>query len=418
MSQMHKRFTDDQIKTFLERYVRHELPGQVIQEALGIGKTRFFALVKIYQADPERFSIQYKRTAAPRTIPAEAEGNILKELAVEKEMIGNPDVPLRSYNYSYIQTLLHSRYGQKVSLPTIIGRAKKHGFYLRKPHRSAHDRDVLTRYAGELIQHDSSQHLFSPPAREKWYLITSLDDYSRFILYAVLVKKETSWTHIQALQSVFLAYGLPHAYYVDSHSIFRFVQGRDSVWRTHHRLTDEATPQWKQVLDDCHVRLSYALSPQAKGKVERPYGWIQDRVVRTCVRENVTDIRHGQRILDREIDRYNCHQIHSTTLEIPYLRFQKALNENQSLFRPFQIPPPFLSAKDVFCLRLERTVDAYRTISLNTLRLKLKGANPYDIVSLRISPLQHGIAAIHIWHDGNRVDVLKVKNSDLKGVHF
>jgi hypothetical protein len=83
-----------------------------------------------------------------------------------------------------------------------------------------HDREVSTNYAGELIQHDSSYHLWSPSAKEKWYLITSLDDYSRFMLYGVLVKKETSWSHIMALQSVFLSYGLPYSYYVDSPTQF------------------------------------------------------------------------------------------------------------------------------------------------------------------------------------------------------
>ena len=77
-------------------------------------------------------------------------------------------------------------------MPTIIDRARKHDFYLRKPKRTAHDREVLTNYAGELIQHDSSYHLWAPAAREKWYLITSLDDYSRYILYAQLLKKETA----------------------------------------------------------------------------------------------------------------------------------------------------------------------------------------------------------------------------------
>ena len=56
----------------------------------------------------------------------------------------------------------------------------------------------------------------------------------------------------------------------------RFVRGRDSLWYKHHLLTDETTPQWKQVLQDCNVKVTYALSPQAKGKMERPYGWLQD----------------------------------------------------------------------------------------------------------------------------------------------
>jgi len=38
-------------------------------------------------------------------------------------------------------------------------------------------------------------------------LITSIDDYSRYLLYAVLLEKETSWAHIIALQSVFLHFG-------------------------------------------------------------------------------------------------------------------------------------------------------------------------------------------------------------------
>jgi len=108
-------------------------------------------------------------------------------------MIENPDVPLRHYNYSYVRDLLVKKYDQKVALSTIIDRAKKHDFYVkRKPKSTPHDHEVLTNYAGELIQHDSSHHLWSPPAKEKWYLITSLDDFSRFILYAALVRKETS----------------------------------------------------------------------------------------------------------------------------------------------------------------------------------------------------------------------------------
>jgi hypothetical protein len=79
------------------------------------------------------------------------------------------------------------------------------------------------------------------------------------------------------------------------------------LWREHHRLTDEVDPQWKQVLDDCGVKVTYALSPQAKGKIERPYRWIQDRLVRTCVRENVADIGPARTLLNREIQRYNFH---------------------------------------------------------------------------------------------------------------
>jgi len=321
MSQVQKRFTPDQVKELLERYSNNEIERKYIQEILGIKKSRFFMLLKQYKENPQHFTTRYQRTTPPRIISAEIEQNILKELTIEKRIIQDKEIPLKSYNYSYIRDRLKGRYRQKVSLPTIIDRAKKHGFYLKKPQRSLHDREVLTRYVGELIQHDSSFHLWAPAAQEKWYLITSLDDHSRFILYASLVKKETTWTHIIALQTVILRYGLPYSYYVDSHSIFRFVQGRESIWRTHHLLTDEATPQWKQVLDDCTVKVTYALSPQAKGKIERPYGWLQDHLIRTCVREDIADIKPAQQILRKEVHRYNYRQVHSTTQEIPYFRF-------------------------------------------------------------------------------------------------
>ena len=302
MVQIHKAFTDNQVKELIERYLRKEIERTYIQELLGIGKTRFFALLKAYRSDPDTFSIQYGRKTKTRKIAESIEHNIIKELKIEKDMIQDKDIPLRYYNYSYIRSLLEERYNQKVSLSTIIDRAKKNDFYLKKrPKKDRHDREVATNYIGEIIQHDSSYHLFSPPAKEKWYCITSLDDFSRFILYATFLRKETSWAHIFALQAVVLKYGAPFLYYVDSHSIFRFVQGRDSLWRKHHTLTDEADPQWKQVMGDCNIKVAYALSPQAKGKIERPYGWLQDRVIRSCVRDNVTDIGQAQGVLNHEV---------------------------------------------------------------------------------------------------------------------
>ncbi|MDO9528064.1 MAG: hypothetical protein Q7J27_02780, partial [Syntrophales bacterium] len=235
MVQLHKKFTDSQVKELIECYLRKEIERKYIQEILGIGKTRVFSLVKAYRQNPDEFSIQYTRKTKTRKISQDIEDSIIKELHIEKKLIENKDIPLRWYNYSYVKDLLETKYKQKVSLPTIIDRAKKNDFYLKKkPRKDPHDREVLTNYTGELIQHDSSHHLWSPPAKEKWCLITSLDDFSRLILYATFLKRETSWAHILALQTVVLKYGAPFLYYVDSHSIFRFVQGRDSLWRKHY----------------------------------------------------------------------------------------------------------------------------------------------------------------------------------------
>ncbi len=413
MTQLHRKFTDEQVKELIEKYLREEVGRKYLQEILGINKTRFFALVKAYRYNPSAFTIQYVRKGKTRAIPEAVEFNILKELVIEKKLIEDKDVPVRSYNYSYIKDRLERQYKQTVALSTIIDRAKKNDFYLRKPKRTVHDREVLTNYAGELIQHDSSYHLWAPNAQEKWYLITSLDDYSRYILYAKLLKKETSWAHILALESLILTHGLPFSYYVDSHSIFRFVQGRDSFWRKHHKITDEADPQWKQVLYDCNVKIIYALSPQAKGKIERPYQWLQDRLVRTCVREDVADISRAQTILNQEIHRYNYRQVHSTIQEVPYFRFQKALKEGTSLFRRFKVIPPYQSPKDIFCLRLNRTVDSHRRISINNLVLKINHVTPGEKVNIRIYPMNKILSEVRFWCNGHLVDVQRAKNKDL-----
>jgi len=87
----------------------------------------------------------------------EIEQNI-QELKIEKDLIKAKEVPIKYYNYSYLKDLLEQKYGQRVSLPTIIDRAKRNNFYFLRSKRKAHDREVITNYPGELIQHDSSHH--------------------------------------------------------------------------------------------------------------------------------------------------------------------------------------------------------------------------------------------------------------------
>ncbi len=151
------------------------------------------------------------------------------------------------------------------------------------------------------------------------------------LLYADFVMEENTWVHIQAVQSVMQTFGLPLRYYVDNLRVFRFVQNRDSVWRTHHLETDEVDPQWKQVLRQLKVDVVYALSPQAKGKVERPYRWLQDRIVRTCALEKITAFEDIRTVLREEVHRYNYHQVHSTTGEAECVNGLRQLDQEFSV---------------------------------------------------------------------------------------
>ena len=58
MSQIHKRFTSDQVKELLDRYLKNEIERTYIQEILAIKRRRFFALLKQYKKDPQSFNIQ------------------------------------------------------------------------------------------------------------------------------------------------------------------------------------------------------------------------------------------------------------------------------------------------------------------------------------------------------------------------
>jgi hypothetical protein len=72
--------------------------------------------------------------------------------------------------------------------------------------------------------------------------------------------------------------------------------------------------------------------------MERPYGWLQDHLIRTCVREDVNDIKPAQQIQGQEIHQYNYHQVHSTTQEIPYIRFQRTLKQGHLSFENSRSP--------------------------------------------------------------------------------
>lgn len=229
-------------------------------------------------------------------------------------------------------------------------------------------------------------------------MITSIDDFSRMLLFADFVLHEATWAHIQATQTLLNAHGLPLCYYVDSLRVFRFVQGRDSFWRKHVLETDEAETQWRQVMRVLNVEVTYALSPQAKGKVERPYRWLQDRIVRTCALENLSTIDQVRQVLKDEVNRYNNPQVHSTTREIPGIRFERAAAKGFSLFRPFVLPTPYTSPADVFCLRLTRVVSSYQRITLAKHDSPLRGVPAHQEVKVR--PIPDPITdsmAIRIW---------------------
>lgn len=399
MTQLHRRFSDEQVAFLLHAYASGLMGRQEVEECLHIGKTRFFALWKRYQAGPDSFSVAYDRSTPGRISP-EVETAIQTQLLGDKSLIEDPDIPISTYNYSALRDRL-AKQGITVSVNTIIDRARKLGCHQPRRKKKAHDREVLTSSVGALIQHDGSTHRWSPFTPDKWTLITSIDDYSRMLLFADFFPAETTWAHIQATQAVIETFGLPLRYYVDSLRVFRFVQGRDSFWRNHVLQTDDIETQWGKMMRLLGVDVAFALSPQAKGKVERPYRWLQDRIVRTCALERIALLEEARTVLHEELQRYNHHQVHSTTKEIPGVRFAKAQATGNSLFRPFSLPEPYTSPKDIFCLREKRTTNAYGRISLSNHQVRIPNVPLRQEVEVHLVPdFNKNTMQVRVWWKG------------------
>jgi hypothetical protein len=66
---------------------------------------------------------------------------------------------------------------------------------------------------------------------------------------------------------------------------------------------------------------------------------------------------------------------------------------------------------------MDRIVDPYRHVSISPLQFKVH-ADPHKQVNLRIYPLNEQISEIRFWCEGKLIDIQKVKNSELKDVHF
>ena len=150
MGQIHKRFTSEQVRFLFRAYTQGNMKRTDVQETLGIGKSRFFCLLKEYRQAPETFAISYARSTPPR-LTANAETEIKKELLREKRLVEDPRLPISGYNYCAVRDRLRKK-GITVSATTITARAKALDCYRPRPKRKVHDREVLTTSVGALVQ--------------------------------------------------------------------------------------------------------------------------------------------------------------------------------------------------------------------------------------------------------------------------
>ena len=130
---------------------------------------------------------------------------------------------------------------------------------------------------GALLLWDGSPHRWFGKEGGQWSLMAVVDDATGALLSGVFAEEEDAQSYLTCLRQVVLEKGIPLALYMDRHGIFR---RNDDHWSLEEQLAGEQTPtQVGQALRGLGIRPIFALSPQAKGRVERLFNTLQDRLV-------------------------------------------------------------------------------------------------------------------------------------------
>ena len=132
--------------------------------------------------------------------------------------------------------------------------------------------------AGLLVLWDGSPHAWLEDRGPESCLVAALDDATTQLLPgARFVPAEDTVSYLCLLQTLVGACGIPVALYMDRHGIFR---RNDAAWTRAEELRGRQDPtQVGRALEALGIQAIYALSPQAKGRIERLWGTLQDRLV-------------------------------------------------------------------------------------------------------------------------------------------
>jgi transposase InsO family protein len=130
---------------------------------------------------------------------------------------------------------------------------------------------------GALLLWDGSPHHWFGDQHGQWNLTAVIDDATGTLLHGVFTLEEDAQSYLICLRQILLDKGIPLALYMDRHGILR---RNDDHWSLQEQLLGKQTPtQVGQALQQLGIQAIFALSPQAKGRVERLFNTLQDRLV-------------------------------------------------------------------------------------------------------------------------------------------
>ncbi len=265
-----------------------------------------------------------------------------------------------AWGYTWTKTFLHSR--------GLLERAERRGAHRRKRPRRP--------LPGMLLHQDGSRHewLGGRPALD---LIVTMDDATSAILSAFLVEEEGTASTFRALEEVFGRHGLPLSLYTDRGSHYFYTPEADGkVDRSH--LT-----QVGRALAHLGVEHIAAYSPQARGRSERVFHTLQDRLTKELALAGIITIEAADVFIrDVYIPAHNA-------------RFAVKAEQEGSAF----VAIPGVDLGEILCIQEERQVGNDNCVSFNRLKLQIP-ASPLraHFVKARVKVRQYHDGTHAIFH--------------------
>ena len=224
------------------------------------------------------------------------------------------------------------------------------GYLKRAPRRGAHRRKRLRKpLVGMMLHQDGSRHCWIPNFESALDLIMTLDDATGEIYSAFLVEEEGTFSTFRGLADVFAKHGLPLSFYTDRGSHYFHTP------KAGEKVDTRALTQVGRALAQLGIEHIAAYSPQARGRCERIFRTLQDRLPKELALAGIVDLVEANRfIAEVFLPDYNA-------------RFAIAAAEPGSAF----VPVARAQWQDVLCVQEDRIVGNDNTVAFQGLRLQI-----------------------------------------------
>lgn len=378
MKQLHNRMDWRTVWQMVGEVATKHMSIAVGCKSLGVARSHLHRLVRRWfswrEKEPSIDWLRSPRGRRPSRIPSEVQAFLREEMTY----LTQHSTHFRGhFNFAFLSQRCHQILKAHITRETIRRWAIREGLFNADVHSTA---KALTRFdvgsVGELFQHDSSIHLWVPATGRRDILILTIDDHSRKIVGARLVPHDTSWHHLCVVRETIETFGRPIAYYTDNHAIFA--------------SSTDLHAQFARALQDLKIdpRLTGKAHPQAKGKVEKRFDYLQRRVPYLCERYRIKNLTAANKILQEEVvGYYNEWHIHAETHERPNKRWERALRDGRCHLRPL---PPKLSLDQIFGLHYERRLRSDGSFSFEGQRLIVpEGPRHTTVTAVLQPPFRH-----------------------------